>query len=419
MKLRACIAAAVAVVVVAAPFSARSASADPVADDAVQHKALSDLADFTDWLDANGLQGYIGEVGWPNGNLTGETVPDPAAEAAKWNALAEKWYEAADAENLWVTAFSGGEDWDLTAAKTIYGSSTTTFDSPGVIDTALPQSLVTEAHTSFVTVDANLNNVSVIRGIHDIGGSFCAPDFKARSFFSNHTPYLYDNGRRPATARFNENVCYHYDTPASLGYLAAHHVDIVRLDVRWEQLQHSVGGRLSRPDVQHLLDYIRAANNEGGMGVIVDVHNYGHEYLWNPQLRRGVRTPIGSRQLPISAFADLWRKLSRALNGEPNVSYDLMNEPQGMGRRGAKIWERASQAAVRAIRARGDDHQIMVEGYNFSSVSSWSQTHPHPWITDPDNNFMYEGHEYFDRDGSGTYAHSYDEENTYLSQNGF
>ena len=72
------------------------------------------------------------------------------------------------------------------------------------------------------------------------------------------------------------------------------------------------------------------------------------------------------------------------------------------------MWERASQAAVDAIRAEGDRKVILVAGYEWSGVQQWDRWNPRPWIRDPAGRVRYEAHHYWDPDHSGTYAQGYD-----------
>ncbi len=57
--------------------------------DALYSRVRAELAMFTNWLRTNGVQGYLGEVGWPNN-----------ADTSQWNALAQAWYADAAAANL-------------------------------------------------------------------------------------------------------------------------------------------------------------------------------------------------------------------------------------------------------------------------------------------------------------------------------
>lgn len=75
-------------------------------------------------------------------------------------------------------------------------------------------------------------------------------------------------------------------------------------------------------------------------------------------------------------------------------------------------WKDASQAAVTAIRATGDKRTIGVAGDDYSWTGGWVSINGAPWIADPANNIVYEAHQYFDHDNSGTY-----EDVTYASTN--
>jgi endoglucanase len=143
------------------------------------------------------------------------------------------------------------------------------------------------------------------------------------------------------------------------------------------------------------------------------MHNYGGYYLFDGS--RGVRRPIGSGQVSIGRFSDVWRRISQAFRGvRAVVGYGLMNEPVELsptrGLSPAAVWFRASQAAVTTIRREGDLKLVLVAGYNWSGVQQWSKWHPRPWIEDPTDNIRYEAHHYWDCDHSGTYARTYEAE---------
>src|SRR5205807_1292355 len=66
---------------------------------------------------------------------------------------------------------------------------------------------------------------------------------------------------------------------------------------------------------------------------------------------------------------------------------------------------------VARARTNGDRKLIMVPGDAWSSAEQWPSVHgPTSWINDPASNFAYEAHQYFDRDNSGNYARTYDQE---------
>lgn len=76
----------------------------------------------------------------------------------------------------------------------------------------------------------------------------------------------------------------------------------------------------------------------------------------------------------------------------------------------AQQWELSAQLCVDAIRANQDRTPVYVSGVAFSGAQSWPGNHPKPWISDLVGAVVYEAHYYFDRDNSGTYRHSYSEE---------
>ena len=73
-------------------------------------------------------------------------------------------------------------------------------------------------------------------------------------------------------------------------------------------------------------------------------------------------------------------------------------------------WEQMSQAALNAIRANSDTTLVMIPGYGYSAVRTWSTYHPVAWITDSANNFKYEAHHYWNTNGDGSTIVSYPQE---------
>jgi endoglucanase len=123
----------------------------------------------------------------------------------------------------------------------------------------------------------------------------------------------------------------------------------------------------------------------------------------------------GRPRVTVQHFAEMWGRISNNFGGAPAVlGYGLMNEPVGLeaaeGLRPAEMWEKASQAALDRIRGNGDRKFVLVPGYEWSGVQTWTRTHPDAWINDPANRFLYEAHHYFDGDHSGTYKRTFAEE---------
>src|SRR5215204_2348279 len=249
-------------------------SAQTAESDALHQRVRAELGKFTDWLGQNGVDGYIGEVGWPD---------DYRGDASLWNALANAWYDAADTAGLWVTQWSTGEWWGKEYKLAPYEDRHYPDHSPNGVDTANTQAVVTEAHPT---------TPSYLRGVNVSGAEFGAPfSLDATSNFSNRNPGRY-------------NDAYHYDGQATFDYLASRGIKLIRLQFRWERIQPTPGGPLNGTELRRLRGAIRRAT-DAGLEVILDVHNFGDYYI--ERNGRGVRFAISSDRLPMRHFADLWR----------------------------------------------------------------------------------------------------------------
>lgn len=370
--------------------------------DALIHDSMDDLKEFTTWLGTN--KGYIGEVGFPS-NLGRKRSPF-APDERQWARLGEAWYAHADAKGLWVTAQEASEQYYDLSTGGYYAS---VYLSPGddvhkIINRPGFQAALVERHAR------------PGRGVNFSGGQ----KFD-ESLMSNANPGIYDRDHwYPTTGSNSKDPRTGMN---SFQYLASRGLTIVRVGFRWERMQPTINGPLSTTE---LARYKRAVANAraAGLGVVVDLHNYGG-YVTSSG-RKGLNTAA----LPTSAFVDVWRKLSAALAAEPGViAYDLMNEPYNHGGVAAgsfgspqKAWEAITQRCVNAIRARGDRTRIMVPTYG--NVSKAADKHPKPWIVNG-GAFMYTAHQYFDHynpsndGGGGDYPVSYQDENAYYASRGY
>ncbi|WP_176445643.1 glycoside hydrolase family 5 protein [Blastococcus mobilis] len=351
------------------------------ADDALQRRVLSELDVFTDWLARNRVEGYVGEVGIPNDG-----------DVDRWIQLAELWFQEADEAALWVDVWSSGEWWGADYVYSVFVPGTE--GGPLAATTPTGELLARYAREG-----------DEPRGVNVSGGEFGAPGSTEEvTEFSNQNPGEYGTD-------------YLYDSQGSFDYLASQGIDTVRLPFRWERIQPALGEALDDDELSRLRGAVSRAHT-AGLEVILDVHNYGAYHL--AEGTRGVRRAIGSDELGQGDFADLWRRLSDAFREEPGViGYGLMNEPSilpAVGDRSpAQVWEEASQAAVTAIRAGGDDTLIMVAGYQYSHAGEWSRQHPQAWIEDPADNVRYEAHHYWKRDD----GYSYDREVAHAEDLGY
>ena len=364
------------------PPTSRSPTAEgyPVGEDALQRRVLAELTEFTEWLKANGVDGYIGEVG----------IPDDGD--GRWLELADKWFQVADDDRLWVDAWSVGEWWP----KDYPYSPFVTRGDGGPIAVERPTG-------ALLTEQAKRSDEP--RGVNVSGGEFGAVGGMDNvSDFSNKNPGTYGED-------------YQYASRSTYDFLASRGLDTVRLPFRWERIQPELGAPLDPAELERLRTTVGQAT-AAGLEVILDVQNFGAYMLDDGG--SGVRRAIGSEQVSRADFADLWSRLSAAFADVPGVvAYDLMNEPVNLpsvdGMTGAQLWEAASQDALTAIRDRGDDKLIMVPGYNWSHPGGWTQQHPRAWIDDPAGNIRYTAHHYWQQ----SYDHSYDSEVARATASGF
>lgn len=187
---------------------------------------------------------------------------------------------------------------------------------------------------------------------------------------------------------------YTYPVEAEFAYLGAKGLRLARLPILWERVQKGLGGPLDETEMARL-DALFGYARAHGVRVLLDLHNYG----------RYAGQAIGSEAVPVAAFADLWRRMAERYREETALfGYGLMNEPQLE----LAPWTAAAQAAVDAIRAVDTAHAITACGVGWSGAHSWPQANGGFLLHDPAGKLLYEAHQYFDVDHSGTYRLDYD-----------
>ena len=188
---------------------------------------------------------------------------------------------------------------------------------------------------------------------------------------------------------------YIYPNAKQFAYYRSKGMVVVRLPFKWERIQREAMGPLDEDEIKRL-DAVAALACEHGMALLLDMHNYAY---YQGKL-------IGSPELPDKAFADVWRKLAGHFKDEKGVwAYGLMNEPKDTKGR----WRASAQAAVDAIRTVDRKHSICVCGEGWSGAHSWKKINSRFLLHDPEDRLIYEAHQYFDRDNSGTYKQGYDQ----------
>ncbi|ORX50076.1 glycoside hydrolase [Piromyces finnis] len=170
-----------------------------------------------------------------------------------------------------------------------------------------------------------------------------------------------------------------------------------RICNRWERLQHELFGEFNEFDITEFKKVVDATTAKGAIAII-DPHNYAR---YNNKL-------IGSEDVPIEAFVDFWTRLAEIFKDNENVWFGLVNEPHDME---TDDWFKAARAAVDGIRSTGAKNNILIPGNGWTGAWSWGKEAWYGeanadvalrYFSSEDENILFEVHQYFDKDYSGT-----------------
>lgn len=130
---------------------------------------------------------------------------------------------------------------------------------------------------------------------------------------------------------------------------------------------------------------------------IIDIHNYAR---WNGGI-------IGQGGPTNDQFVKLWTQLAKKYASQSNVVFGIMNEPHDLD---MTKWAATVQLVVNAIRNAGAVTQwILLPGTGYTGAGTFS-TDAGPQLSKVTNpagsttGLIYDVHQYFDSDHSGTYT---------------
>jgi endoglucanase len=190
---------------------------------------------------------------------------------------------------------------------------------------------------------------------------------------------------------------YIYPPLQELDYYATKGFAVVRLPYRWERLQPTLFGSLDGAELDRIKRFVDAAQARG-MRVILSPHNFGRYFL------HGSDTLIGTSGVPIEAFADFSRKVAAAFAGNDAIyGLSLMNEPHDS----KGLWKQTAQRGLDAIRTVDHERLVLAPGDYWSGAWSWRRYNDDFLLADAADHIMYEAHQYFDLDHTGTYKLGY------------
>jgi endoglucanase len=210
-----------------------------------------------------------------------------------------------------------------------------------------------------------------------------------------------------AGAEFGGNVVpgrhghdYIFPDPATISYFASKGMNVGRVPVLWERLQRRLDATIETAEVERIATVVQIAASKR-MRIIIDVHNYANY----------AGSAIGTPKTPVGALGNLWRQISARFKGNDSVIFGLMNEPTGLQ---TETWLEAANIAISEIRRVGAKNLILVPGNGWSSARTWVSRSLMSRnygtlngkamlnVVDPGNNFIFEVHQYFNRDWTGT-----------------
>jgi endoglucanase len=198
------------------------------------------------------------------------------------------------------------------------------------------------------------------------------------------------------------------DLDAELAFYGAKGFNAIRLPISWERLQPSLNGPLDAVYANQVLAFADQASAAGWL-VIVDLHNYNRYAVGafdadGFQVDTYTQTVFGDGSLDSSHLADVWTRIATMFLGNPDVVFNIMNEPHDFPVP-SDTWFSNIQLVIDAIRGTGADQLILVPNSRGSDVDHWDTYAPNGGsldsvaalsITDSADNYAFDMHAYQD-----------------------
>ncbi|HVE15977.1 MAG TPA: cellulase family glycosylhydrolase, partial [Chthoniobacterales bacterium] len=204
------------------------------------------------------------------------------------------------------------------------------------------------------------------------------------------------------------NTDYTYPTQSEVDYYLSKGMNTFRLPFLWERLEPDLGtGAFDSAQLGYIENFVSQTTAKGGY-VILDPQDFGQYVIGDTGY--GIGTP----QVTVEEYASFWSQLATQFGGNDHVLFGLMNEPAGSPVITTEQWFDAAQSAINAIRnplGANAHNTILVPGNYYTGAWSWLTSGngidtPNAAVfgslTDPDNNFLFEVHQYLDENYSGT-----------------
>jgi len=244
---------------------------------------------------------------------------------------------------------------------------------------------------------------SLLLGAATFSGAFSAPAANAdpapneRSVSSNKKrSNFWFAGVNESGAEFgNSNIPgtlgtdYTWPSTSSIDTLMGKGFNIFRIPFLMERLVP--GSLTSGTNAAYLASLKATASHITGKGgyAAICAQNFGRYY--------------GNIITDTSGFEAFWKTVASQFTSDSHVIFDTNNEYHDMDN---TLVGNLNQAAINGIRAAGATSQtIFVEGNSYTGAWTWVSSGTDTAmaaLTDPNDNVIYEMHQYLDSDGSGT-----------------
>ncbi|KIM24878.1 glycoside hydrolase family 5 protein [Serendipita vermifera MAFF 305830] len=216
----------------------------------------------------------------------------------------------------------------------------------------------------------------------------CSGATKFKYFGVNQSSAEFGSGKIPGVL----GTDYTWPSPSSVDYFIGKGMKTFRIAFLMERLAPPSSGMAGAFDATYLagLKTIASYVTSKGGYAFIEPHNYAR---YN-----------GAVITDYSAFQTFWKNLATQFKSDGNIVFDLMNEPHDIAATAAAS---LMQAGVNGVRASGATQTIMVEGTSWTGAWTWVSSgngDAFKSLTDPQNNVVFEMHQYLDSDSSGTSA---------------
>ncbi|MBA3481311.1 MAG: glycoside hydrolase family 5 protein, partial [Pirellulales bacterium] len=199
---------------------------------------------------------------------------------------------------------------------------------------------------------------------------------------------------------------YIYPTAAEVNYYMGKGMNTFRLPFRWERMQSTQLGALSAAEVNRMDTFVNYATAQGAT-VIIEPHNFQRYYPDPGNFQQSAQGLVGSA-VPDAALVDFWTKLGDHYKNNGRVIFNLMNEPTTLP---TEQLVTTTNQVIAGIRSTGATNIIHVPGNAYTGAHAWTQNYygtPNSVamlnVVDPARNIVFEAHQYFDYNSSGTAA---------------